>query len=204
MPPLTIRFIIIFALFFLVNTGRLLFERMGSNNIVERPTKFQRFFLGVQVFLTLLVGFCTFIGFVMRDAEMAIVFFVMFLIFSFILFGMRRKFKKYYEEYEDYFWLKEQYVVDRIYYENITDWIPLKKRIGVLDATQEVDTYVVVNFSFHDPEILLQHLAEMTFAGKFKQTDETKADDPYREQEFVAHLRKNGYEYIVEEFLNEA
>ena len=68
-----------------------------------------------------------------------------------------------------------------MYYENITDWVPLKKQIGVLDSTQEHDVYVVVNFAFHDPEILLTKLAEMIFSGELK---------PNKEKEFAAHLEK--------------
>lgn len=94
-------------------------------------------------------------------------------------------------------------MVDRVYYENITDWIPLKKQIAVVDPTQREDFYVVVNFVFHDPEILLRKLTEMTFAQKFKREEGNQSDDPYREQEFIDHLEKNGYGYIIEEFLQE-
>lgn len=140
----------------------------------------------------------------MQDAEMAIVSSVMTIVFAAILFGTRRKFKKYYEEYEEHFWLKDQYVVDRFYYENITDWIPLKKQIGVLDKTQLEDRYVVVNLVFHDPEILLTKLIEMTFEGRFKHNDQNQTNDPNREQELVEHLKKNGYGHIVEGFLKES
>lgn len=204
MHPLIFRFIVIFGIVVLLNSLRLIFARIEINNNLERPTKFQRFFLGVQVFITLLMGFMAFLGFVMKDAEMAIVSSVLTVIFLAILFGMRRKFKNYYEEYEEYFWLKDQYAVDRIYYENITDWIPLKKQIGVLDATQLENRYIVVNLVFHDPEILLKKLAEMTFSGKFKQTAQNYAGDPNREQAFIEHLEKNGYGYIVEEYLRDS
>lgn len=131
----------------------------------------------------------------MRDTEMTIVSAIIgFGIFTPIVYFTRRKFKKYYEENEDYFYLHEQYLVNRVYYENITDWVPLKKQIGVLDSTQEHDVYVVVNFAFHDPEILLTKLAEMIFAGKLKKKNE---------KEFIDHLEKNGYGYIVEPYLKD-
>ncbi len=203
MHPLTLRFIITFVLILIINILRLISARIDFKSNVERPTAFQRFFLGVQAFLTVFTGLFSLLGFVMRDAEMAISFGVLTLIFSVILYFTRRKFKRYYVESEDFFWLKEQYAVNRIYYENITDWIPLRKQIGVLDETQLENRYVVVNLVFHDPEMLLKELAKMTFSGKFKPTDGSQPDDPNREQEFIDHLEKNGYGHIIEEFLEE-
>jgi hypothetical protein len=190
----------IFLLIFILNTIRFLFGSRDRNNKIERPSSIQRIALGIQAALAILIALMVLIGIIMKDSEMIIASSVMFLIFATIVFGTRRKFKKFYEEYEEYFFLDQQYVVDRIYYENITDWIPLRKRIGVLDPTQPKDVYIVVNFAFHDPEILLKHLAEMTFSGKFKQTDGSQSNDPYREQEFINHLQKNGYGHIVESF----
>lgn len=81
-------------------------------------------------------GFHALLGVIMRDTEMTIVSAIIGLgIFTPIVYFTRRKFKKYYEENEDYFYLHEQYLVNRVYYENITDWVPLKKQIGVLDST---------------------------------------------------------------------
>lgn len=195
------RMLFIFILMFILSTIRFLFAGRAKNNKIEKPSSIQRIALGIQAALAILIAFMVFIGIMMKDSEMIIVSSVIFLIFAIILFGTRRKFKKFYEENEEYFFLDQQYVVDRIYYENITDWMPLRKRIGILDPTQSKDIYIVVNFAFHDPEILLKHLAEMTFSGKFKQTDDSQSNDPYREQEFINHLQKNGYGHIVESFL---
>lgn len=51
--------------------------------------------------------------------------------------------------------------------------------------------------------IALRKLTEMTFSEKFRQADPSQSDDPNREQEWMDHLRKNGYGYIIEEFLKE-
>lgn len=201
MPSLMNRMLFIFILMFVLTTLRFLFAGRARNNKIEKPSFIQRFALGAQVAVTALMAFMVFMGLILKDSEMIIVGSVIVIIFAAILFGTRRKFKRFYRENEEYFYLDQQYVVDRVYYEDITDWIPLRKRIGVLDPLQAEDTYVVVNFAFHDPEILLTHLAEMTFAGKFKQSDEDKSDDPYREQEFIDHLQKNGYGHIVERFI---
>lgn len=203
MSPFAVRMLVIFIVMFVMTTLRFIFQGISVKNRIETPSKFQRFFLGVQVVLTGMMGFFTLIGLLMKDAEMIIMFLVMTVISSAILYGIRRKFKRYYEENEDSFFLNGQYMVDRVYYENITDWIPLKKQIGVVDPTQREDFYVMVNFSFHDPEILLRKLTDMTFAQKFKREDGSQSDDPYREQEFTNHLEKNGYGYIIKEFLQE-
>jgi hypothetical protein len=121
MSPFAIRMLVIFIIMFGVTTLRFVFQGISVKNKIETPSKFQRFFLGVQAVLTGMMGFFTVVGLLMRDAEMTIMFFVMTVIFSVILYGMRRKFKRYYEENEDSFWLNEQYMVDRVYYENITD-----------------------------------------------------------------------------------
>lgn len=160
-----------------------------------KPSIIQRVALGIQVALTFLMVLMALLGVIMRDTEMTIVSAIIGLgIFTPIVYFTRRKFKKYYEENEDYFYLHEQYLVNRVYYENITDWVPLKKQRGVLDSTQELDVYVVVNFAFHNPEILLTKLAEMIFSGELK---------PNKEKEFAAHLEKNGYGYIVEPYLKD-
>lgn len=195
MPPIVFRMVLIFGLIFILNTIRLTFAGRAVKNKVEKPSIIQRVALGIQVALTFLMVFMALLGVIMRDTEMTIVSAIIGLgIFTPIVYFTRRKFKKYYEENEDYFYLHEQYLVNRVYYENITDWVPLKKQIGVLDSTQELDVYVVVNFAFHDPEILLTKLAEMIFSGELK---------PNKEKEFAAHLEKNGYGYIVEPYLKD-
>lgn len=196
MPPIVFRMVLIFGLIFILNTIRLTFSGRAVKNKVEKPSIIQRVALGIQVALTFLMVFMALLGVIMRDTEMTIVSAIIgFGIFTPIVYFTRRKFKKYYEENEDYFYLHEQYLVNRVYYENITDWVPLKKQIGVLDSTQEHDVYVVVNFAFHDPEILLTKLAEMIFAGKLKKKNE---------KEFIDHLEKNGYGYIVEPYLKDS
>ena len=195
MHPIVFRMVFIFGLIFILNTIRLTFAGRAVKNKVEKPSIIQRVALRIQVALTFLMVFMALLGVIMRDTEMTIVSAIIGLgIFTPIVYFTRRKFKKYYEENEDYFYLHEQYLVNRVYYENITDWVPLKKQIGVLDSTQEHDVYVVVNFAFHDPEILLTKLAEMIFSGELK---------PNKEKEFAAHLEKNGYGYIVEPYLKD-
>lgn len=125
-----------------------------------------------------------------------------------LVFFTRRKFKAYYEETADYFLLgghlrRKHHLAYHVYYENITDWVPLPKKIGVLDKTRTDNKYIYINFAFAKPEILLRELKEMTFSGKFNQTDSSQSDDPNREQEFMDHLRKNRYGHLVEEFLKE-
>lgn len=201
MPPLITRMLFIFVFIFLLNLVRRFAFTRALKNKVEMPNRIQRVALGIQTFIVYLFLFMAIIGVVMKDAEMAIVPLVLTVIAGTIVYFTRRKFKKYYEETDEYFYLNGQYQVDYIYYENITDWVPLKKQIGVLDPTQSEDQYVIVNFVFHDPEILLEKLANMTFAGKFEQADESKMNDPLRKQEFIDHLKKNGYGHIVEGYL---
>lgn len=175
---------------------------------IEMPDKIQRIGLGLMVFVTCLMGFMTIFGLMVRDAEMAIVSFVITAIFATLVFFIRRKFKAYYEETADYFLLqghlrKNRYLAYRVYYENITDWVPLSNKIGVLDQTRTDSKYIYINFAFAKPEILLRELTEMTFSGKFNQADSSQSDDPNREQEFVDHLRKNRYGHLIEEFSKE-
>src|SRR5699024_7975748 len=116
--------------------------------------------------------------------------------------------KAYYEETADHFLLaghrrKNHHFVYCVYYENIIDWVPLSKRIGVLDKTRIDNKYIYINFAFSKPEILLKELTEMTFSGKFNQADSSQSDDSNREQEFINHLRKNHYGHLIDEFLKE-
>src|SRR5690625_2626378 len=164
--------------------------------------------LGLIDFLSYLMGFMTVFGLLLRNAEMAIVCFVITACLAALVFFTRRKFKAYYEETADSFQLKGHlrgghHFAYRVYYENITDWVPLSKKIGVLDKTRTDNMYIYINFSFSDTEILLRKLTEMTFSGKFNQAAPSQSDNPNREQEFMDHLRKNGYGYLIEEFLKE-
>lgn len=175
---------------------------------IEMPDKIQRIGLGLMVFFTYLIGFMTILGLMIRDAEMAIVCFVITAIFARLVFFTRRKFKAYYEETADFFLLgghlrKRHHLAYRVYYENIRDWVPLSKTIGVLDKTRTDNEYIYINFAFAKPEILLRELTEMTFSGRFNQADSSQSDDPNREQEFIDHLRKNRYGHLIEDFLKE-
>src|SRR5699024_10383420 len=177
-------------------------------NNIEMPNKIQRIGSGLLVFLTYLIGFMTILGLMVRDDEMAIVCFVITAIFAMLVFFTRRKFKAYYEETADYFLLEEQlrgnqHLAYRVYYKNITNWVPLSKKIGVLDKTRTDNKYIYINFAFAKPEILLRELTEMTFSGKFNQADSSQSDDPNREQEFMDHLQTNHYGHLIEEFLKE-
>lgn len=199
MSPLVVRLLIIFAVTFVANAVRMFFTNRPVKKKVEIPSKVQRIGLGVQAVLLVLMALMALLGFVMRDAEMAIVSSVVTLIFATIVYFTRRKFKKFYEETDDSFTLKNDYIIYEVEYENIADWAALPKQIGVLDKTREGDYYICVNLAFAEPEILLRKLAEMTLAGKFEQSDTSQPDDPHREQELLNHLKKNGYGYIVEE-----
>lgn len=183
-------------------------ENLGGNTIMRNdiglPSIIQRAGLGVHVFITWFAGLASILGSIYyRDAEMATVFMVLMLICATLVFFTRRKFKKYYAESDDYFLVKTYPRATRVYYDDISDWEPLSKKIRVLDKTRKDNRYVCVFFKFSEPERLLRKLTEMTFAGKFNQSGSSHSEDPNREQELINHLRKNGYEYIIEEVLEE-
>jgi len=203
MSSFVVRFIFIFVIIFILNTIRLFFARRSIKKRVEMPSKTQRVSLGVLVFLTSLIGFMALLGLIMNNAEMGIVNSVITLIFAALVFFVRRKYKGFYEETTDSFVLKDEYRTFQVDYENIVDWVLLPKQIGVLDKTQPENKYICVNLVFSDPEVLLKKLSEMTFSGKFDQTDKSQTDDSNREQEFIKHLQKNGYGYLVEKSLKE-
>lgn len=108
-----------------------------------------------------------------------------------------RKFRRYYEETDTHFTLKGQYEYVTVQFENIVDWIPLKNKIGIKDITQYSDRYITVQYKFSDPEILLKKLSEMIDAGEFRKADSDEMDDPNRNQEFIKHLEKNGFKYLI-------
>jgi len=112
MPSLINRMLFIFILMFVLTTLRFLFAGRARNNKIEKPSFIQRFALGVQVAITGLMAFIVFMGLILKDSEMIIVGSVIVIIFGAILFGTRRKFKRFYRENEEYFYLDQQYVVD--------------------------------------------------------------------------------------------
>ena len=173
-----------------------------SRNNVEMPSKLQRIGITIQVVMTALMIFGVIIGLLLKQVEMTIVFLVISVIFVFILFAMRRKFKKFYSESSHSFQLKDEYREFIVKYDDIIDWIPSKKQIGVLDKAKEEKQYIFVNLAFSDPEILLRKITEMTFSGKFRQSEDIQTEDPNREQEWMDFLEKNGYGHLLDEFAN--
>lgn len=198
MPSLVTRMIFIFILMFVLNTVRRYLAHKSVQRKVELPSKIQRIGLKVQLFLPFITAPLAIMGFVLQDIGFAIASLVLTLAFVVITFFTYRKFKKIYEENDEYFLLNGQYFIHVVRYENIIDWVPLDKQIGVLDKTKEEDVYYCVNLNYSNPKILLEKLAEMTFSGKFN-----ASDDKNHEQELINFLQKHGYGNILEEFSKE-
>ncbi len=205
MEHFAIRMLVILVLFFILNGIRLILATRPPSKKVERPSIIQRLGIGAHVVLGVVMGVAILLSLLTETKEPLILFSIFFVGNGLLYYFTRRKFKRYYEETEEWFYIKHQYIFpDHVYYENISDWIPLKKQLGLRDETQNEEYYLVVNLVFHDPEILLRKLTEMTFAGKFARTDKSHSEDPYREQEWTDFLEENGYGHIIEEFLNES
>lgn len=147
--------------------------------------------------LNFLVLLLVITGYFSGDFEFLIVSIIMLIVFLLITYFTRRKFRRYYEETDTHFVLKGQHEYVTVEYENIIDWIPLKKKIGIKDKTQYSDRYITVQYKYSDPEILLKTLGEMVEAGQFQKTDSAEANDPNRKQEFIDHLEQNGYRDLV-------
>lgn len=203
MSPFAQRMLFVFIFIFILNSFLNYYRRKTSKNNVEMPSKVQRIGISIQVVMTALMVFCVILGLLLSQTEMTIVFFVISVIFVFILFGMRRKFKKFYSESSHSFELGDEYRTFNVKYEDIIDWKLSKKQIGVLDKTKEDKQYIFVNLAFSEPEIFLRKMTEMTFAGKFRQSEDVQTEDPNRKQEWVNFLEKNGYGHLLEEYAKE-
>lgn len=203
MRPLVYFYGFIFMLLLIIYLAARLYDAKSTHRKVESPHIIQRIGYNMLFIPAGVVGLMVLIGALMRDTEMIIVSSVLTIVFLTLLYFTRRKFKRLYVERDKYFFLDGQYVAFQVEYEDIVDWIPLSKQVGVRDGTIEDNYYICINLKFAEPEILFRKLTEMTFAGKFKDTDGSTPDDPKREQELISFLEKNGYSHIVEEVSKE-
>lgn len=189
----------IFILTFIINTIGRVHAFKSAYKKIEMPSIIQRVGYNMMFIPTIVIILLTIFSLFSDDLEFLIVCSIMTVVFLIITYFTRRKFRRLYRETEEHFIMNGQYLAFQVEYDDIVDWIPLPKQIGVLDGTREDGPYLCLHYKFADLEILLRKLAEMTFAGKFPQTDENKMDDPYREQELIDHLQKHGYGHIIEE-----
>lgn len=184
-------------LFFVLNTLRQVIIRRERLHLIEYPAKLQRGGHKVMIVLNFLAVLLVITGYFSGDFEFLIVSIVMLIVFLLITYFTRRKFRRYYEETDTHFVLKGQHEYVTVEYENIIDWIPLKKKIGIKDKTQYSDRYITVQYKYSDPEILLKNLSKMVEAGQFQKTDSAEVNDPNRKQEFINHLKQNDYGDLV-------
>lgn len=167
MHYLVVRMILIFVIIFILNIVRHVLVQKSLKNRIEMPNKIQRIGLSLLVAITALFTFMAVLGLLMRHAEMATVTSVLTVVMGLLTYFTCRKFKRFYSETDEYFEMKDEFQTYHVRYEEITDWKPLSKQIGILDPTELEDKYICVNRVFSDPEILLRKIAEMTFADKF-------------------------------------
>ena len=203
MRPLVYFYGFIFMLLLIIYLAARLYDAKSTHRKVESPHIIQRIGYNMLFIPAGVIGLMVLIGALMRDTEMIIVSSVLTIVFLTLLYFTLRKFKRLYVERDEYFFLDGQYVAFQVDYEDIVDWIPLSKQVGVRDGTIEDNYYICINLKFAEPEILFRKLTEMTLAGKFKDTDGSTPDDPNREQELIQFLEKNGYSHIVEEVSKE-
>lgn len=197
MHPFVFRMFIVFTITFILNILREVIIRRERIHYIEYPTKIQRGGYITFIFVNLLMVLLVITGYFSGDTEFLIVSTVLMVVFLVITYFTRRKFRRYYEETDTHFTLKGQYEYVTVQFENIVDWIPLKNKIGIKDITQYSDRYITVQYKFSDPEILLKKLSEMIDAGEFRKADSDEMDDPNRNQEFIKHLEKNGFKYLI-------
>lgn len=203
MNPLFYAYGFIFLLLLIINIAARIYDSKQTHKKVESPHIVQHIGYNMMFVPTVVVGLMVLIGMMMKDTEMTIVSSFFTLIFFALLYFIRRKFRRLYREKDKYFFLDGQYISFQVEYEDIIDWIPLSKQIGVRDGTTDDDLYICINLKFAEPEILFRKLLEMTFAGKFKNTDGSTSEDPTREQELIDLLQKQGYGHIVEKVRQE-
>ena len=203
MNPLFYAYGFIFLLLLIINIAARSYDSKQTHKKVESPHIVQRIGYNMMFVPTVVVGLMVLIGMMLKDTEMTIVSAFFTLIFFTLLYFIRRKFRRLYREKDEYFFLDGQYIAFQVEYEDIIDWIPLSKQIGVRDGTTEDDLYICINLKFAEPEILFRKLLEMTFAGKFKNTDGSTSEDPTCEQESIDFLQKQGYGHIVEKVRQE-
>lgn len=192
--------IIIIALMTLSKYIRKKFAKPNDEKGVQKPGKFDTLLLTFITVLTVFSGLFTLLGAVLREVEMTIVFLVVTLVFTGIVWLLRREYDMTYQETTDYFILNVKKKEYKVFYENITDWKPDYKEISVLDGSRPGADYINVNVAMLKPEILLGKIAEMTFDGKFQRVHSNLlGEDPMRKQEIVTFLKNYGYDYLVED-----
>lgn len=203
MIPIFYAYGFIFLLLLIINIAARIYDSKQKHKKVESPHIVQRIGYKMMFVPTVVVGLMVLVGMRVKDTQMTIVSSFFTLIFFTLLYFIRRKFRRLYREKDEYFFLDGQYIAFQMEYEDIIDWIPLSKQIGVRDGTTEDDLYICINLKFAEPEILFRKLLEMTFAGKFKNTDGSTSEDSTREQELIDFLQKQGYGHIVEKVRQE-
>lgn len=194
---------LLYFYYFSLSTQPVEYASKSTHKKVESPDIIQRGGYYLAIIPAVLFGLMSLLGLLISNTHMFITCALMTLMFVGLAYFVRRKFKNLYTETEDYFFLNGQHLSFQVEYDDIIDWMPFSKQIGVRDGTIENSPYICVNLKFSEPEILLRKLAEMTFAGDFKDTVGSTAEDPNREQELTDFFHKNGYSHIVEEVMQE-
>jgi hypothetical protein len=173
-----------------------------QNEGVQRAGKFDIFLKRLITGVAIFSGFFTLLGVVMGEIEMTIVFLVMTLIFTGIVFLLRREYNMSYQENDEFFLLEVRGEEYKVFYKDIVDWQPSFNEIEVLDETRADGKYIRVNIAIFKPEILLQKIVEMTFAGKFSYFEPgVLQGDPMRKDEIVNYLMDNNYSYLVDDYV---
>ncbi len=170
---------------------------------LQKPGQSSIFITKVPTALLIVTGFGALMGFLTRDTEMTIVFGVLLLIISFIFFFIQRKYNMSYQEKEEYFISRVKKDEYKVYYDDIIDWQLSVHGIEVLDGTRPEQGYVNVIIGLFKPEMLLRRVAEMTFDGKFIQTDDRKNEDPQKKTDMVNFLTIAGYDYLIRDYLED-
>lgn len=167
---------------------------------VQKPRQLKSFFTRVMMLLTILMGIFAALGAVMGELEMAIVFSVIFIMFTLFSYFMRRKFDMTYQETDDYFIFINKEDEYKVFYEDIVYWQWGINDLSVLDGTRADERNVHIRLDYFHPEILLRTLAEMTFDDKFPRRDEdVYTEDPMKKKEMIQFLHWTDYKYLIKD-----
>lgn len=200
MDTLFVRLGFVFILVFIMNLMRRIARNKSPKKTLRMPTTVQKIGLYVLIVLTFLMVLLVIVGLLTGTNEMWIVSAIIAVIFGTLIYFSRRKFNSFYEENDEYFILKDEYWAFKMYYDDISDWSTTSKEIGVYGPTENEKLYIYINYSYAEPEILLRKLTEMTLDGKFYKENPANRNDPNRIEELKAHLQKNNYDYILDQF----
>lgn len=168
---------------------------------VQKPGKLEGFVLNILIFIDALLAGMLILGISMKESEMAIVSgSLAFFILAIIVF-LKQAYRISYQEKAEYFILTSKNKEYQIYYENIIDWQPALNEIAILDKTRSDEKYIKINIKIFKPEILLRKIADRTFEGKLYSLEPNYFEDPSRKTEIVSYLVKNGYSYLIKDYV---